>query len=79
MDPGTWIYLIMLVVGTAYSMSNQPKQEKPTALTLDDAKIPSAEIGKSIPVLFGTREINDANVVWYGHLRTTAVKTKSGK
>lgn len=73
-----WAYLIVMLIGTAYSMSQQ-KTQRPVALTLDDVKAPVAQIGKEIPVLFGTRDIEDPNVVWYGDLRTSPVKTKSGK
>lgn len=74
-----WAYLIVMLVGTAYSIANQPKTPVPVALTLDDVRAPVAEIGKEIPVVFGTRDIANANVVWYGDLRTTPVKTSSGK
>jgi hypothetical protein len=79
MDPGTWIYWIVMLVGVAYSMSNKPKTQRPSALTLDDVKIPLVEIGKEIPVLFGTRDIEDPHVIWYGDLRTVPVKSKGGK
>ena len=79
MDPATWAYLIIMLVGVAYTAANQPKTPTPVALTLDDVKAPVAEIGKEIPVIFGTRDVADPNVVWYGDLRTSPVRTSSGK
>lgn len=79
MTPVEWAYLIIMLVGVAYTAANQPKTPTPVALTLDDVKAPVAEIGKEIGVVFGTRDISDPNVVWYGHLRTKPVKTSSGK
>lgn len=70
---------IVMVIAAAYTAANQPKTPTPVALTLDDVKAPVAEVGKEIPVVFGTREISDANVVWYGNLRTKPVKVSSGK
>lgn len=79
MDPFSWVYWAVLLVGMAYSMSNKPKVQTPSALTLDDVKAPVAQIDKNIPVLFGTRDIDEPNVVWYGHIRTVAIKSKGGK
>lgn len=33
---------------------------------------------KAIPVLFGTRVINQPNVVWYGDVKTTEIRQSSG-
>lgn len=73
------IYYIVVLAMAVYSYVASSKQNKPQALTLDDIKPPVAEEGKSIPVLFGTRDVHGANVVWYGDLRTKAIKTDSGK
>lgn len=54
-------------------MPQAPKnQVKPAAF--DDFEVPTAKAGREIPVLFGTRDITGANVVWYGDLRTKKVK-----
>lgn len=79
MTPFEWIYLAVMIVGMAYTYTNMPKTPVPTALTLEDAKIPSVELGREIGVVFGTRDINDAQVVWYGDLRTSPIKVSSGK
>ena len=47
----------------------------PTPGTLD---VPVAESGKAIPVLSGTRVISQANVVWYGDVKTTEIRQTSG-
>lgn len=79
MEPLTWAYWIVLLIGVAYTATNQPKTQTPIAMTLDDVKAPVAEIGKEIPVVFGERIIADPNVVWFGDLRTKPVQTSSGK
>jgi hypothetical protein len=79
MTPFEWAYLIVMLIGVAYAATHQPKTPTPVALTLDDVKAPVVEVGKTIPVLFGTRDIEDPMVVWYGNLRTVPVKTSSGK
>ena len=54
-----------------------PKPENNTKVGTVEA--PTAEEGRDIPVLFGTREVKSANVVWYGDVRAVAIKKKGGK
>lgn len=79
MDPGTWAYLIIFLVGlfVAYAMS--PKPPVPPPPSLADMQVPTAEPGRPVPVIFGTRLVKAPNVVWYGDLRYSEVKTSSGK
>lgn len=35
---------------------------------------PTAQEGRPIPVLFGTRDIDGLNCTWYGHITTSAIK-----
>lgn len=72
-------YYIVVIALAVYSFVGGSKQNQPNALTLDEIKPPVAEEGKTIPVLFGTRDVHGANVVWYGNLRTTPVQVSSGK
>lgn len=52
---------------------------KPTSF--DDFKVPTAQEGRPIPVLFGRRWISGENIVWYGDYSTRkrTKKVKSGK
>lgn len=79
MEPIEWAYLIIMLIAAAYTVTHQPKTPVPVALTLDDVKAPVAEVGKEIPVVFGTRDIADPNIAWYGDLRTSPIKSSSGK
>lgn len=69
-----WIALGVAVLALAYTVFFQPKQDAPKAATLEDFQIPTAEEGRTIPVLFGTRMISGANVVWYGNLDKKEIK-----
>lgn len=60
-------------------LTPKPKIEPPKASTLDDFDAPTAEDGKPIPWVFGTVWLRGPNVLWYGDLRTVAIKKKSGK
>jgi hypothetical protein len=75
------MFLVVQVIaglwGTVMALLPGPKNAP--AMSLDDITAPTAEEGREIPVLFGTRDIKGPNVVWYGDLKTTAVKKKGGK
>lgn len=75
-----WWFVVAWVVSMAISIALMPKPQNTTKPAgLGDFNVPTAEEGREIPVLFGTRDITGPNVVWYGDLRTVAVKKKGGK
>lgn len=75
-----YIALGIALIAVAASIFIRPnKAEPPKAATLSDFTIPTAEEGRSIPVLFGTRMISGANVTWYGDLGKRAIVKESGK
>jgi len=66
----TWVITAVL----AYALRPKPKTQAPAApATIEDVDAPTAEEGREIPVLFGTRKISAPNVVWYGDLDTTPI------
>ena len=72
-----WWYLVVFVVALVVGYAMTPKPESQNA-KLGTVEGPTADEGREIPVLFGTREIKQANVVWYGDIRTVAIKKKGG-
>ena len=72
--PAIAIYIATLVISTAVSYALAPKPEKPKPAELDDFQFPTAEEGRSIPVVFGTVRITGANVIWYGDLSSSGIK-----
>lgn len=68
------VFLIALVA--SYAFAPKPKAQKPAGF--DDVQAPTAEEGREIAVLFGTRELKGPNCVWYGDFETDAIKKKSG-
>jgi hypothetical protein len=69
-------FFVVFVVAFAIAYATMPK---PTAPELGTVRSPTAEAGRPIPVLFGTRWIKQTNVVWYGDIKTEAVRKKGGK
>lgn len=74
-----WWYLVVYALALVVSYSMMPKPESRPPAGLGDFQVPTAEVGREIPVLFGRRKLEGPNVVWYGHLRTVAIKKKGGK
>lgn len=72
-------YLIVFVIALAISSAMQPKQPEQKPVSLGDFNMPTAEPGRPIPVVMGTYTIKSPNIVWYGDLGSTPVKTKGGK
>jgi hypothetical protein len=74
-----WAQVLWWVVTAvvSYALSPRPKSAPPPGVGQFEA--PTAEEGREIPVLFGTREISGPNIVWYGDVKTVAIRTKGGK
>jgi hypothetical protein len=77
--------LIIVIVVSALSVAVQlmmatsaPKQDGPDPAKLSDFDIATAEDGRIIPVLFGTRLLHP-NLLWYGHLKDSSIKKKKQK
>lgn len=73
-----WWYVAIFAVALLVGMSaTRTQMQKPAGL--GDINVPTAEVGREIPVLFGRCRMSGPNVVWYGHLRTVAVQKSGGK
>lgn len=68
---------VILAVISTFLLRPKPPGGTPPP-TLGDIRVPTAEDGRSIPVVFGCRIIRGPNVVWYGDARTTPIKVKGG-
>lgn len=71
-------YAVIALAVAATILIKPSKPDKPSPATLSDFSIPTAEENRAIPVIFGTRMISGANVVWYGDLHTEEIKSDSG-
>jgi len=74
-----WEYLIIFIISLVVCYAMAPKATQPAPASLSDMDIPTAEPGRCIPVVFGTRLLKSPNIVWYGDLRYSPVETSSGK
>lgn len=74
-----WLTVVWWIATSIISYALRPKPPSPKPAGLGDFTLPTAEQGREIPVLFGTRDITGPNIVWYGHLKTKAIKSSGGK
>lgn len=73
-----WVLAFFVgVLVMAFAFMPKPQTQKPPGM--NEIQAPTAEVGREIAVLFGTREIEGPNVVWYGDVRLVAIKSKGGK
>lgn len=74
-----WWYIAIFVVALVIGVAMAPKPQTSPPAGLGDIQAPTAEEGREIPVLFGTKDVKGPNVVWYGDFQSKAVKAKGGK
>mgnify|MGYP001769701133 FL=1 len=74
-----WMQIVVWIVTALIQYALTPKTPQPQAAELKDFDAPTADEGRPVPVVFGTVLVKSANVVWYGDLRTTPIKSKGGK
>lgn len=73
-----WEWVVYFVVALLVSYSMMPKPQSQPAPGIGEVKAPTAEEGREIPVLFGTRDLEGPNVVWHGDLRTVPIRKSGG-
>lgn len=74
-----WQLIVFWLVTSLISFLLRPKAPKPKPAELSDFEAPTAEVGRPVPVVFGTVLVKSPNVVWYGDLGSKPIKAKGGK
>jgi len=74
-----WQYIVYFVIALVAVYVMQPKAQTRPPAGFDEIQVPTAEEGREIPVVFGTKVVKSPNVVWYGDYLTRAIRVKSGK
>ena len=76
--PLAWA-LALFVASYAIQILMLPKGEQAKPASLDDFDFPQVDEGTPQSVIFGDVWISDWQVLWYGNMRTSAIKSDSGK
>jgi len=71
--------IFAFVIITALSLLLRPKMPDTQPPAVGDIEFPTAESGTPITVVFGTVLVTGPNIVWYGDLGYTAIKSGGGK
>ncbi|TGT72901.1 hypothetical protein EN802_13560 [bacterium M00.F.Ca.ET.159.01.1.1] len=66
--------IVIGILSYAIQLALTPKPPNAKPKSLEDFQAPTAEEGREIPVVFGTSDIQDPNVTWYGDLKRDAIK-----
>jgi len=66
------LIVMLICMAIAYALAPDPKEAR--SATLDDVDVPTAEVGRALPVIFGTKLVKGANAVWFGDFLSVAFK-----
>lgn len=70
-----WLQTLLFGLNVVVSAALAPKPpEPPSAATLADIDVPTAEDGRSQPIIFGTTLFKSPNNAWYGDLSSVAIR-----
>ena len=72
------VMAVVSILVAAYSiyLANKVKPPGVNTSSFDENSIPTPKEGGTIPIVFGTRRIKDASIVFYGDIGSTAVIKK---
>jgi Putative phage tail protein len=73
-----WLLLLLFVATTVVGALLAPHPRGPQPSALGDFSVPTATEGRAIPVVFGTCIIKGGNTVWWGDLKSKAIRVSSG-
>ena len=75
-----WAYWVIIAISTVISIAMAPKAKNAKRPSLEDfSDIPGVEDGVEITDVAGMAWIPNANMLWYGNLRTSPIKADGGK
>ncbi len=74
-----WWFAVVFVAALVIGLAMSPKAQTAPPPGISEVKAPTAEEGREIPVLFGTRDIEGPNVVMFGDVKVVAIREKGGK
>lgn len=69
----------LLIASYAIQVLLTPKTDPQKPASLEDFDFPQFEEGTPQSVIFGDVWTDDQFILWYGNLRTSAIKSKGGK
>jgi hypothetical protein len=74
-----WWIVAVFVASLVLVYAFMPKPQQGKGPGASEIIAPTAEVGREIGVVFGTRDVEGPNCTWYGALRLVPIKQKSKK
>jgi hypothetical protein len=74
-----WDWVIYIIIGLLAGAAMGAKKPPNQGNEPGEIDLPTAEEGKDQYVLFGTRDIRDPNIVWYGDVEARPIRRRGGK
>lgn len=74
-----WPQIVAIAVITIAAYALMPKPQQPSPPIAGKLEPPTTEAGKSIPVVFGTREITEPSLVYWGGVSVDPIRKRGGK
>lgn len=75
-----WVYWAIMAVSAVIQVATAAKAKNAKRPSLEDfGEIPGVEDGVEITDVAGMAWIPNANMLWYGNLRTSPIKADGGK
>ncbi len=72
---GWFVFKVAISFAISYALRPDPQTpDSPDPAGLDEFDIPTAQVGREFPVLFGTKAMKSQNVVWYGDFHVEEVE-----
>lgn len=68
------LIIALILIIASYLLTPRPKNQDPTASQLSDKDFPISQEQTPICVVFGEVTLKDPNVVWWGDVKTRAIK-----
>ena len=68
-----WFLVAVFVVALVLAVAMIPKPQASKPQGLEDVTAPTADEGREVAVLFGTRVIEGPNLVWYGDFKALPI------
>jgi hypothetical protein len=74
-----WWLVAVFVATLVLAYAFMPKAQSQRPSELENINRPTAEVGREIPVLFGTKDMGGPNCTWWGDVKLKAIKASGGK
>tara|TARA_R110001583_G_C5584539_1_gene403181 strand:+ start:277 stop:519 length:243 start_codon:yes stop_codon:yes gene_type:complete len=77
-----WNFVAQLAIAVVLSVASyllSPKPQRANPAAREEIDVPTAQEGRPIYILFGTRDVEASVAAWHGDIKSVPIKRKGGK